>query len=175
MSTNKIQSNPQTNNFLRKFYRIYLKIWRVLLSLILIVAASGVYFFFFNKETVKAEWWNDSWTYRQAIPVTNNTTAQSNVYISVTLNTLTASTSMQTDCGDFRFTKEDGSLLPYYIVSGCRSASNVIHINFDSFPAGAQTVYFYYGNPLAENGFSAADFTTQASSYAIGAVQAVET
>ncbi|MFH0891145.1 MAG: DUF2341 domain-containing protein [Candidatus Falkowbacteria bacterium] len=135
-----------------------------------------IFFWFYNNGSreVSAAWWNDSWLYRQAIPVVNNTSAQTNVYISVTLDTLTASTSMQSDCGDFRFTREDGSLLPYYIVSGCRSAANVIHINFDSFPVGAQTVYFYYGNPSAENGFSVADFSTVASSYAIGATQAVE-
>ncbi|OGF25318.1 hypothetical protein A2303_00095 [Candidatus Falkowbacteria bacterium RIFOXYB2_FULL_47_14] len=163
-------------NFWHKFYLVYLKIWRVLLSLVLIASAAGIYFFFFaGTETVKASWWNDSWLYRQAIPVTNNISTQTNVYISVTLDTYTASSSMQADCGDFRFTKEDGSLLSYYIVSGCRTATNVIHINFDSFPAGAQSIYFYYGNPSAENGFSASDFSVEASSYTIGAVQAVET
>src|SRR3989339_967005 len=163
-------------NFWHKFYRVYLKIWRVLLSLVLIASAAGIYFFFFaGTETVKASWWNEEWLYRQAIPVVNSAGSQTNVYISVTLDTNTASSSMQADCGDFRFTKENGELLPHYIVSGCRTATNVIHIYFDSFPAGAQTVYFYYGNPSAENGFSASDFTTQASSYAIGAVQAVET
>jgi hypothetical protein len=141
-------------------------------SLIAVAAVLG--FLWWNQPEAAAAWWNDAWLYRQAIPVTNNATAEINVYIEITLNTNTASTSMQADCGDFRFVNESGQILPYYIVSGCRTASNVIHVNFEEFPDGAQTIYFYYGNPSAENGFSEADFATEASNYTIGSVQAVE-
>ncbi|MFH0891143.1 MAG: hypothetical protein V1867_00015 [Candidatus Falkowbacteria bacterium] len=52
------KNTPQPNNFWHKFYRVYLKIWRVLLSLVLIASAAGIYFFFFSgAETVKAGWW----------------------------------------------------------------------------------------------------------------------
>ena len=122
----------------------------------------------------EAAWWNPSWQYRQSIHVTNNTTEQTNVYISVTL--VTSDTSkFQADCGDLRFTKQNGQLLPYYIVSGCGAASTSVHVQLDTFPAGAQTFYAYYGNPSADNGFSSADFLMAASSYTVGGVGGEET
>ena len=149
-------------------------IHKIYMILFIIVLLFG-FIFLNNPKEIKATWWNDSWNYRQVIPVTNNTSEETDVYIIVTLDTDTASTSMQSDCGDFRFIKENGQALPYYIVSGCQTDTNIIHINFDIFPTGAQTVYFYYGNPSAENGFSATDFTTVASDYTIGAIQTEET
>lgn len=129
----------------------------------------------YNKPKIaEASWWNDSWTKRQSIQVTNNTTTETSVYIEVTLDTDTASTSMQADCGDFRFTKENGEILNYYIVSGCQTDTNIIHINFQTFEAGEQAIYFYYSNPSAENGFEASDFETEASDYTIGAVGSEE-
>jgi len=142
----------------------------------LILVIGGIFYFVFNRNTqeAKATWWNDSWQHRQSIQVTNNVSQETNVYLSVTLDTDTASTSMQADCGDFRFTKENGEVLPYYIVSGCQTTSNVIHINFQTFEAGEQAIYFYYGNPSAENGFESSDFDTEASDYTIGAVGTAE-
>ena len=105
---------------------------------------------------VSAGWWNDSWSYRKAITVTNNGAAETDVYLSLTLDTDTASTSMQADCGDFRFISGEGKELPYYIESGCRTTANIIYVNLPTFPTGEQTIYFYYGNPSATNGFAAA-------------------
>jgi hypothetical protein len=131
------------------------KLIKLSISGLTIVALVIGGFFLWNKPKItEATWWNDSWQYRQAIDVTNNTSAQTNVYISLTLNTNTASTSMQTDCGDFRFVTENGEILEYYVQSGCRSTITVVHIAFATFPAGQQTIYFYYGNPSADNGFT---------------------
>jgi hypothetical protein len=153
-----------------------LKKSKYLILLLGVIIVSIVFFFYHNRpQSAGAAWWNDAWQFRQSILVTNNTSAQNNVYISVTLNTNTASTSMQTDCGDFRFTRENGEVLPYYIVSGCRTATNVIHINFPIFDAGLQAIYFYYGNASAENGFAVSDFVTEASNYTIGAIGTAET
>ena len=152
------------------------RIGGILLSVVLmIVLTIGVFLFFNQPKAAEATWWNDAWQFRQSIQVTNNTSTENNVYISVTLDTATASTSMQADCGDFRFTRENGEVLPYYIVSGCRTATNVIHINFPIFDAGQQAIYFYYGNASAENGFAASDFATEASNYTIGAIGTAET
>lgn len=156
-----------------KYFKPHKKILLSICAIIIFVIAG---FVIFNKtKETKAAWWNESWQFRQSIQVTNNIGTQNNVYISVTLNTNTASTSMQTDCGDFRFTRENGELLPYYIVSGCRTTTNVIHINFPIFDAGLQAIYFYYGNPSAENGFAASDFAIEASNYTIGAISTAET
>lgn len=151
------------------------KVSKIAIAISSVLLCCLVLFFFFKKpQTLSAAWWNDSWSYRQKILVTNNTTIQSNVYITLTLNTDIASTSMQADCGDFRFVKTNGEILPYYIVSGCRSVNNVIHVNFNTFPAGPQEFYFYYGNPSVENGFASSDFATSASSYTVGTVDSQE-
>ncbi|MEM4721751.1 MAG: DUF2341 domain-containing protein, partial [Candidatus Methanomethylicaceae archaeon] len=131
-----------------------------------------IYPVFFAREA-QAAWWDENWAYRKKIPVTNNTSQESNVYISVTVDT-SDTNKFQTDCGDIRFTTLRGQILPYYIVSGCGTNSTVIHVNFETFPSGAQTIYMYYGNPSAPNGFSASDFTTQASNYSIGSLGSEE-
>jgi len=107
----------------------------------------------FSPATASAAWWNDSWQYRKSIDISNNTTDQTNVYVSVTLDTSTAG-RFKANCGDLRFTKANGELLPYLINSGCGTASTVVYVNFDVFPLGQQTIYYYYGNPSAPNGFT---------------------
>lgn len=121
----------------------------------------------------EAAWWNPSWQYRQSIAVTNNTSEQTNVYISVSLDTSNTS-KFQADCGDLRFTKQNGQLLPYYVASGCGTASTSVHVQLDTFPAGAQTFYAYYGNSSAADGFSSADFLIAASTYTVGGVGSEE-
>ncbi|MDO8664935.1 MAG: DUF2341 domain-containing protein, partial [Candidatus Liptonbacteria bacterium] len=143
---------------------------RIVASLAIVFLIIGpISFLFWRTPKASAAWWNDSWQYRKSVAVTNNTTDESNVYVSLTLDT-SDTTRFKTNCGDLRFTKINGELLPYYIVSGCGSASTVTHVNFDIFPAGAQTIYYYYGNPNAANGFSAADFSTVASNYTVGSL-----
>lgn len=127
----------------------------------------------FQSKPTEAAWWNDSWQYRKSIPITNNTTAENNVYASLSIDT-SDTTKFQTDCGDLRFTKYNGELLPYYINSGCGTASTSINVNFDVFPAGAQTIYYYYGNPSADNGFSASNFSVAASNYTVGSLGSEE-
>jgi len=147
------------------------KLIAIILAIILLIAG---YFAFLQKpETAAADWWDDSWLYRKAISVTNNTIAESNVYISATIDT-SDTTKFQADCGDLRWTEYDGNILPYYIASGCGTASTVVHINFASFPAGAQTIYYYYGNSSAADGFASADFSTVASNYTVGTIGAEE-
>ena len=150
------------------------KFWNIFIPVILFTLVSGGLFLFQNKpKTASAGWWNESWTYRKAIQVTNNSTEESNVYIEVVLDT-SATTTIQSDCGDFRFATENGKELEYYIVSGCGTATNTIHIEFETFSAGSQDLYFYYGNPSAENGFQQNDFVTEASNYTLGSIGAEE-
>lgn len=111
---------------------------------------------------VEAGWFNEAWSYRKAITLTNSGTGQTNVYVALTIGTSDTS-RFQADAGDIRFTKQNGELLPYYIVSGAGTSSTLIHINFDIYPAGASTFYLYYGNSSADNGFSTSNFTTAAS------------
>lgn len=124
-------------------------------------------------EQTEAAWWNDAWHYRQRVDVTNNTSEEANVYIALILDT-SDTTKFQANCGDLRFTKQNGQLLQYYLVSGCGTASTSIHVQFDTFPAGAQSVYAYYGNAATPDGFASADFSTEASNYTIGGVASEE-
>lgn len=124
-------------------------------------------------QQTEAAWWNDAWHYRQRVDVTNNTSEEANVYIALTLDT-SDTTKFQANCGDLRFTKQNGQLLQYYLVSGCGTASTSIHVQFDTFPAGAQSVYAYYGDAAAADGFASADFSTEASNYTIGGVASEE-
>ena len=161
----------------RKFYDALsdqTKKWtlRGLVIFLIVLFAVPISIWYGSKKT-QAAWWNDSWMYRKSIAVTNNTTAQSNVYISLTLDT-SDTTKFQADCGDLRFTNLSGDLMQYYVVSGCGTVSTVVHTLFDAFPAGAQTIYYYYGNASAADGFSASDFATPASSYTVGSLGSEE-
>jgi hypothetical protein len=131
----------------------------------------GASYFIFNNyiKDAKADWWNDDWFFRKAIQITNNTTAENNVYITLTLDTSDI-TKFQTDCGDIRFIQSNGNSLPYFIVSGCGTSATLIHANFEVFNAGTQNINFYYGNQVADNGFVDSDFSAEASNYTIGTI-----
>jgi hypothetical protein len=135
---------------------------------IVVISLIGGYFAFFKAQAVEAAWFDESWYYRKSIAATNNTTAESNVYISVTIDT-SDTTKFQADCGDLRFTDNLGQLLDYYI-SDCGNPNSAAHVLFGNFPAGAQTIYYYYGNASASNGFSLTDFSIPASSYTVGSI-----
>mgnify|MGYP001617332601 CR=1 FL=1 len=132
-----------------------------------------VAFFVWRPSSAEAAWFDDSYAYRNAIPISSHTASENNVYITATIDTSTSG-QFQGDCGDLRFTDYAGNQLPYYISSGCTTASTVVHVFFDTMPAGAQTIYYYYGNPSATNGFNSADFATQAASYAVGSIGSQE-
>jgi len=110
---------------------------------------------------VQAGWYNDSWGYRQTITVPSHATSESNVFITVPEFDATNSSKFQADCGDLRFTKQNGQLLPFFVVD-C-DATATIHVQFDTLPAGPSVYYMYYGNPNAPNGFVDTDFATAAT------------
>lgn len=146
----------------------------LLTAIILLVFLGPIAFFFSRQPKSTSAWFNDQWHYRQRIDISSHTSTENNVYISTTIDT-SDTTKFQSDCGDLIFTDYRGQILPYFIVSGCTTASTVIHIQLISFPAGAQSIYFYYGNQSATNGFVTTDFPTQASNYTIGTINTPET
>jgi hypothetical protein len=140
---------------------------------IFVVALPMLVVLFKNPQRTEAGWWNDSWQYRVAVPVTNNTSAETSVYISFntgdTTHIDTSDTAkFQADCGDLRFTTQGGKVLPYYIVNGCSTANTEVNVYLDSFPEGDQIIYYYYGNPSAADGGQGSNFSTEASDYSIG-------
>ncbi|KKU64233.1 MAG: Peptidase M10A and M12B matrixin and adamalysin, partial [Candidatus Woesebacteria bacterium GW2011_GWC2_47_16] len=129
---------------------------------------------FIGGKNALAAWFDEAWAFRRRIPVTNNTTAETNVYITIANVDTSDTAKFQADCGDIRFTKENGQLLDYYIVSGCGTATTTLHVQFDTLIAGLQDIYMYYGNPSAANGFAGSDFSTQASNYSVGSLATEE-
>ncbi|MFA6250235.1 MAG: DUF2341 domain-containing protein [Candidatus Shapirobacteria bacterium] len=141
---------------------------KTLLIIVVILLVSIIALLRINQkpDKVSASWFNDGWQYRKSINISSHTSAESNVYVTITTDTSDTS-RFQTDCGDIRFTKTNGELLPYYLATACGVGTS-IHVNFDSLPAGASTFYLYYGNPSTPNGFSASDFSTAASNFSLG-------
>lgn len=145
----------------------------------LVVIGSGFLYLIdaLHPNRTEAAWFNTNWQYRKAINITAHTSAESSVYLDLSSgNAIDSSDTsrFQGDCGDLRFTDQNGNALPYYIVSGCTSSSTVVHVFMKTFPAGAQTIYYYYGNPTSPNGFSTSDFSPAASGVTIGTLGSEE-
>ena len=107
---------------------------------------------------ISAAWWNNSWTYRQAISISNPSgTELSDFQVSVNIGTsaLIASNKMQSDCDDIRITDINGNLLPHWIEEnnpGCNQPTDTkIWLKTNSLPASGTTIYLYYGNQVANN------------------------
>lgn len=142
------------------------------LSIIVVLVSVSALILYWPRNA-EAAWFDDNWAYRNRVPITSHTSLENNVYIIATIDT-SASGQFQSDCGDLRWTDNSGKILQYYIVSGCTTSSTVVHVFFDIMPAGAQTIYYYYGNPGAANGFVSVDFTTQATAYVVGTIASQE-
>lgn len=116
----------------------------ILPTLILILSNAG---------SAEAAWYDDNFAYRQSIPVDTHSAAENNVYITISVDTAALTTDkLQADCDDLRFTKVNGEVLPYQIVSGCDSTTTSIRVGFDTMPAASFYFYMYYGNPSASIG-----------------------
>lgn len=111
--------------------------------------------------STQAAWFDTDWSFRKAINIPSHTTLETNVYVTVPTFDATDTTKYQADCGDLRFTNENGQQLKYYVVD-CDSTAN-IRVFFDSLQAGETNYYMYYGNPNAQNGFESSNFSTAAT------------
>ena len=148
----------------------------VAILLILSLSLSSFYSFsFFFSPKAQAAWFDDSWSYRQRIPIDTHTASETNVYNEIVVDTAALTTDkLQADCDDLRFTKQDGQLLPYQIVSGCDTATTTIRVGFDTMPIAPFNIYMYYGNPSASAGSSILAHSACASSCAEGTAASEE-
>ncbi len=163
--------HPFHPSILYTVYSILFRRRRALLAfgIVLLLALTPLIYWIIKAPTpAQADWFDGNWQYRKVIPISSHTAAETNEYIAITAYDASDTTRYQTDCGDVRFTKSNGELLPYTVTS-C-GASTTFNVLFDSFPAGAQDIYLYYGNGFAPNGFQTAAFATEASNYALGTV-----
>jgi len=105
---------------------------------------------------VSAEWFNDSWNYRQRVDITNSSGSDlTDFQVSIDIGTsaLIAAGKMQSDCDDIRITDQNGNLLPYWIEEnnpGCNQVTDTkIWVKAPSLPTSGAPIYFYYGNTSA--------------------------
>jgi hypothetical protein len=120
------------------------------------LVSSGLIYMYAPSKTKPAEaaWFNDNWSYRKALTLTGSG-AESNKYATLSSYDASDTSKYQSDCGDVRFTSQDGALLPYTVTS-C-GASTTFHINLTSILDGTQTIYLHYRNPSVVDGFASAD------------------
>ncbi len=143
-----------------------------LISLILLTSL----IFFLSPKSTSAAWFSDDWGYRQEVPVTStNGSAQSNVYISFSLDTAALITAgkLQSSCQDIRITDQGGNLLPYHIgrTNACNASNTTIDFLLASFPDLKSNYYVYYGNPSVVTADTGSNFTqSEASNYSVGSL-----
>lgn len=106
---------------------------------------------FSSSSKTQAAWFDDNWAYRVAIPVTDTVT-ETQKYGTTGNIVTTDSSKFQSDCGDVRFVDSTGKLLKYTLASACNSATTTFSVNMDTILT-SQTIYMYYGNPSAPDGF----------------------
>jgi len=96
--------------------------------------------------------WNTTWNdnnFKYRKPITLSTTSSLTDYqIKITTDTssLVSAGKMQSDCDDIRFMDFNGTVLNYWIESGCNSASTSIWIKVPEISSSGNTIYMYYGN-----------------------------
>jgi hypothetical protein len=96
------------------------------------------------------DWWNQAWSCRKAITVTESSGAALTDY-QVKID-LSYEPSMLPDFGDLRFTNASGSLLDYWLESKTDGDSATVWVEVDDIAASADTViYMYYSNPSASS------------------------
>jgi hypothetical protein len=155
---------------MQKLKKLKKKVLVSTLGTVALVVISFIYFFLVATRA-DAAWFDDAWRYRVAIPISAHTTTENNVYLDLTGSNgidTTDTSKFQADCGDVRFTDSGGNILPYYLTTACGLAQTGFHVFLSTFSAGAQTIYYYYGNPTAPNGFSTTDFMTAATGVTLG-------
>ncbi len=127
------------------------------ITLAALLSVVGIIYFTTNTKGALAGWFDDSFKYRQRIPITNSGSALTNYQIGITLNTsaLVSAGKLQSDCDDIRITSENGEILPHWIepdASTCSADTNRrIWTKIPSIPASDINIYIYYGNQNATN------------------------
>ena len=98
--------------------------------------------------------WLEGWHYRRPILVKSGVTLE-DYQLRVTIDTksLVAEGKLRSDCGDLRFTLDDGvTEIPYWVERGCGTRETVVWLRVPKLSAGeVTTLYIYYGNPAASS------------------------
>jgi len=121
-------------------------------------------------------WYNNSWSYRKPVTISNSGSALTNYQVLVTVDTASLVTAgkLLSNYNDIRFTSSDGStIINYWIESGCNTSSTKIWVKVPSIAASptTTTIYMYYKNAgasAASSGTGTFDFYDDFSSNSNG-------
>ncbi len=108
----------------------------------------------YSAREVEADWWDETWRFRQRIPLTysgSGSLTEYQVFIDGfdTASLVTAG-KMQSDCDDIRFVDLAGNILDYAIVGAtCNTSDTEIWVKTATINNGSNDFYMYYGNSRA--------------------------
>ncbi|HPD45158.1 MAG TPA: DUF2341 domain-containing protein, partial [Candidatus Woesebacteria bacterium] len=127
----------------------------LIIIVVLLIGIVGLWQIQRKAQPVKADWFNESWMYRKSIGISNASgTNQSNFRVNLSIGTssLIAAGKMKSDCTDVRLTDIQGKLLPHWVQTGtCNTDATVIWTKIPFLSTSANLIYFYYGNPSADD------------------------
>ena len=130
-------------------------------ALVFVTILIAGYFILLEKpQTAEADWWDDSWLYRQTVAITNSGTNQTDFQTMITLDsaTLITANKVQSDCDDIRITDISGKLIPHWIEpTTCNTSTTKIWTKVPSITTNGATLYLYYGNSAITSTSSTAD------------------
>lgn len=129
----------------------------LLIILVILLSSIVLVYKLIPSKFANAAWFNDSWSYRKSIALTDSASNNSTNYtvqLSIDTATLITATKLSSSCQDLRFTDIYGNLLKHF-TSNCNSATSAIFVLLESMPASGTTIYMYYGNPGAADASNA--------------------
>ena len=103
-------------------------------------------------------WIGDTWAYRRLITVTNpGSTVLTNYQVKITLDNTFNFAYANGDGSDIRITSVDGvTQIPFWIESWSQADQQAtIWVKVPSIPVTGDSIFLYYGNPLATSASSA--------------------
>ena len=107
-----------------------------------------------------SDWYNQSWSYRQPINISNTAGDLTNYQVKIELNSSNVGANFDwSDNSSIRFTNSTDDLLNFWIESWNSTAdTSTIWVNVTSLLNNTNTtIYMYYGNPSASSESSSSD------------------
>ena len=122
------------------------------------VALAGSFVLFRNQsaEVEAAEWFNESWLYRQKLTIDPSKVdadlTNFPVAVQFTSGGSNPYSNTNSDGSDLRFTDNDGNLLTYEIETWNESGTSTVWVKVPTVYSTASTsIFIYYGNPSAQD------------------------
>jgi hypothetical protein len=115
-----------------------------------------------------AAWGLPEWKHRADVLVDNPGTALAEFQLTIQLDTaaLVKDGKLKADCSDLRFTAGDAkTLLPYWLESGCNTATTLVWLRAPQVLAGQSYFFLYGANPAASSASSLKDTFDQVKDF----------